>query len=82
MTKVMSFKFVSNRKHVNSLGGVLVCLDPPPVGGAETRADGLLRLLDPPPETFPVSSHFLPGAPASCLAGERPGPHDMDVDNR
>ena len=48
----------------------------------KTMSDGLFHIHDPPVEAVPVADHLLPGSFAAGLAGERPGVHDMDVDDR
>lgn len=63
-------------------GTVQIRPDPLSVGLGEAVADGLLRLPDPPPEAVPVPRHFFPVSFARRLSGERPGPHDVDLDER
>jgi len=55
---------------------------PLPVGRGEAAADGVLGVTDTPPEAVPVPHHFLPESFAGRLAGERPGAHHVDLDQR
>ena len=48
----------------------------------KTMSDGLLHIHDPPAEAVPVPDHLLPGSFAAGLVSERPGVHDVDVDDR
>lgn len=53
-----------------------------PVRLAEAVAHSPLRVRDPPPEAVAVSRQFLPVTFTGRLAGEGPGPHDVDLDER
>lgn len=71
---------VVNHKVSVQTGSVQIQLHPLPVGGTEAVSNGPFRFLDSPPEAVPVSCHFFPVSLTRRLSSERPGPHDMDLD--
>lgn len=52
------------------------------VGLGETVANDLLRFINSPPEAVTVSCHLFPVSFTRRLPRKRPGPQDMEFDNR